>query len=95
LLLHPVDDQVADHHQGSLVRALAYGPGQSRGLQAMLLGQEPGLLQALRLVHQLKGFLHVPGLLEPPHDHRVQLRVLQHKSTVTNTNDFISVQDIT
>lgn len=57
------------------------------GLLAVLARQELRLLQPVALVHQLEGLLDVARLLEPPHDHWVQLGELQQESDMSgNTN---------
>lgn len=75
-LFDPVEDEVGGDDEPLLVGRVVQLRGEARRLQAMLARQEARLLQPARLVHQLERLLHVARLLEPPHYHRVQLRIL-------------------
>lgn len=77
VLFDPVEHEVGGDDEPLLVGRVGQVVRQARGLGAVLARQEARLLQPARLVHQLERLLHVARLLEPPHDHRVQLRVLK------------------
>lgn len=83
-LLDPVEHEVGGELQRALVGRARQLLRQARRLRAVLARQEARLLQAARRVHQLVRLLHVARLLEPPHDHRVQLGVLPEPHTYIN-----------
>lgn len=76
-LLDSVEDEVRGEGERLLVGRVGEVRGEARRLHAVLARQQPRLLQAARLVHQLERLLHVARLLEPPHYHRVQFWILK------------------
>ena len=75
-LVHTTDNFVSDVSELFLVLRVPHVPDVLHGGVLVLLSQQLGLAQSLRLTDQTEGSLGVSRLTEPPEDQFVQLTKL-------------------